>query len=112
MKSIANLKIEVKRLAAQGKNIAKLIQQSSGLTRYSFWQDKRSLGIETRYHLLAYGFLRGLSYERIEPRCRLGNEPRTYALYEVVQRFSDGLDRPTEEAARAWLQVQAVAKAA
>lgn len=49
----------------------------------------------TRECLLAYGYLRGMPYKRIEASCRPGNEPDSKAIAKIIKRFggdSSGLD--------------------
>ncbi len=64
---LISLKAKVKGLAEEGIRTRKFINASSGERKNYYWEMKRTLGVEARYHLLAYGLLRGLSYDQIEP---------------------------------------------
>jgi hypothetical protein len=64
---LISLKGKVKGLAEEGLRTRQFIKASKGERRDYYWDMKRSIGVEARYHLLAYGLLRGLSYEQIEP---------------------------------------------
>ena len=67
-------------LAAQGRRLRNRIQTTAGLERHALWNDKRAVGRQARAALLAYGFLRGVPYSRIEPHCRPGGRLRTVQL--------------------------------
>lgn len=105
MKAIAILKEEIKRLAEQGRVIVKDIHASSGLQRYALWNEKRMVGTEARYALLAYACLRGIPYERVEAPCRKGNEPSATRVFEVMTRALDEDVKAawSPEPVRAWL---------
>lgn len=66
-KQLLTLKAKVKGLATEGSRCRLFINATSKEKRSHHWDVKRSIGKEARYHLLAYGFLRGLSYETMEP---------------------------------------------
>lgn len=74
------LKSVIKALAAEGRALQQRIQQASGLERHALWDQKRCLGRRARAALLGYGFVRGVPYPRIEPRCHEGNRPQAAAL--------------------------------
>lgn len=61
------LKGKIKGLAEEGLRTRKFIKASKGERREYYWDMKRSIGIESRYHLLAYGLLRGVAYDKLEP---------------------------------------------
>ena len=75
-----DLKAKIKDWAAQGKALRGRIQASAGPERHALWNEKRAVGAEARVALLAYGFLRGVPYARIEPHCRPHGRPRVAAL--------------------------------
>lgn len=60
------LKSKIRGLELEGQKIRRKIEKSSGLDRFGWWNVKRELGSYTRAHLLAYGFLRGVPYEKME----------------------------------------------
>ncbi|KKN65752.1 hypothetical protein LCGC14_0478910 [marine sediment metagenome] len=64
---LISLKGKVKGLAKEGLRTRKFIKASRGDRRDYYWDMKRATGVEARYHLLAYGLLRGLTYDEIEP---------------------------------------------
>lgn len=47
-------------------------------------QRHRLLGIDIRHHLLAYAFLRGLPYQKVETTCRANHLPKPKAIYQIV----------------------------
>lgn len=61
------LKAKIKGLAEEGARCYKFIHDSSGEKRSRYRDIKRSIGREARYHLIAYGLLRGKDYNQIEP---------------------------------------------
>jgi hypothetical protein len=63
-----DLKNRIKILAEQGRTLQGKIQATAGPERHSLWNEKRAIGRKARVSLLAYGFLRGMAYRRIEPR--------------------------------------------
>lgn len=67
------LKAKIKGLAEGGCRCRKFINATSHKTRAHHWYEKRSIGREARYHLIAYGLLRGLEYDMIEPNSNKDN---------------------------------------
>jgi len=61
------LKAKIKGLATEGYRCRKFINANVKEKRAHHWDVKRSIGKEARYHLLAYGLLRGLAYDTMEP---------------------------------------------
>ena len=70
---LLTLKAKIKGLAEGGCRCRKFIESTSHETRARHWDEKRSIGLEARYHLLAYGLLRGLEYDVIEPNSNKDN---------------------------------------
>ncbi len=64
---LLTLKAKIKGLADGGARCRKFIGATSHKARDRHWNEKRSIGKEARYHLIAYGLLRGLEYDIIEP---------------------------------------------
>jgi hypothetical protein len=60
------LKSKIRGLEAESAWIRRRINKTSGPRRNEYWQMKRELGLKTRAYLVAYGLLRGTSYEKIE----------------------------------------------
>ena len=63
---LLTLKAKIKGLAASGLKTRELINKSTGKKRDGHWNIKRLIGQETRYHLIAYGLIRGKNYNQIE----------------------------------------------
>lgn len=61
------LKAFIKGLAEEGSRTRRFINKSVKERKDYYWNQKRNIGEEARYHLIAYGLLRGISYEKIEP---------------------------------------------
>jgi hypothetical protein len=64
------LKEKCKILAEKGTECRKEINSSSGLERYGAWNKKRSIGLDSRVHLIAYCLLRGKEYCKMESKTR------------------------------------------
>jgi hypothetical protein len=64
---LLTLKAKIKGLAAEGSRTRCILQTKKGESRDHYWNLKRSIGREARYHLIAYGLLRGKLYSNIEP---------------------------------------------
>jgi hypothetical protein len=64
---LLTLKAKIKGLAAEGGRTRGILQTKTGEARDHYWNLKRSIGKEARYHLIAYGLLRGKDYSQIEP---------------------------------------------
>lgn len=91
------LKAKIKGLAEGGRRCRKFINVTSHKTRYYHWDDKRSIGREARYHLIAYGLLRGLEYDVIEPNSNKDNL-KSYLfdfdyLAQIIQHYCPWNDR-------------------
>lgn len=91
------LKGKVKGLAEEGLRTRQFIKASKGERREYYWDIKRSIGLEARYHLLAYGLLRGVSYDKIEPNSNKYNLIwLDYGyLTQICQRHCSGLHLST-----------------
>lgn len=46
---------------------------------------KHVIGVNTRHHLLAYAFLRGIPYRKVEPKCGEFNGPWANEIFKVVE---------------------------
>lgn len=91
------LKAKIKGLAEGGYRCRKFISATSHEARARHWDEKRSIGAEARYHLIAYGLLRGLAYDVIEPnsnKCMI--EPHLFDynyLAQIIQHHCRYRDR-------------------
>lgn len=80
---LISLKAKIKGLAAEGRRThSEFIANSKGDKRTAYWNLKRSIGVEARYHLIAYGLLRGLPYSLIEPNS--GKKSEYFFNYEYI----------------------------
>ena len=82
---LISLKAKIKGLAAEGRRTRDFIARSKGNERYANWNVKRSIGVEARYHLIAYGLLRGLPYSIIEPNS--GKKSEYFFNYEYIAQI-------------------------
>lgn len=99
--AILQLKKFVCTCALAGAVAAKRIPESTGMTRWCEWEEKRQLGIPTRHALLAYAFARGRPYASLEAKVREGNGPSAHRVEALLQEA--GL--PFEAGAvEAWLR--------
>ena len=78
------IQAELRQREAESRAIRKQIHESSGLDRWNFWNDKRELGSNTRYVLLAYAFLRGMPYAVCEIKCEYANRPAPHSLQNFL----------------------------
>lgn len=86
------LRGKIRGLQAAGETIHHRIKKCSGLFRNNLWNEKRCLGSYNRAHLVAYGILRGVPYDRIE-RCAPLNKPNPQMIFELVQLHGDWKQR-------------------
>lgn len=107
MKTIEAVKGAVKNNVAESLEIRKRIHASEGKEKSNFWQNKRGVGVDTRYLLLTYACLRGRPYSQIEQKVHPGNEPSPRGIVETVCRFLPKEDPErtlwTKERVKAWL---------
>lgn len=68
---------------AGGKDLRKKIQNTSHQERYDAWNEKRAYGLDTRWILLAYGFVKGIPYKAIEAKTGERNEAYAFAICEA-----------------------------
>ena len=88
--AISSTREGIKVNETESREIRKKIHASKGKERWDLWIDKRELGDQTRYMLLAYAFLRGVPYQIVEQKCGVGNEPSRCALHaHIFMRFAN-----------------------
>ena len=78
------LRAKIRGFNAVGVTIARRIKNASCYKRNVLWLEKRTLGKHAREHLIAYGLLRGIPYERIE-RCAKENRPNAAYVFEIIK---------------------------
>lgn len=72
-------------LSAQSRRAhRRMIQAKSNESIHALANRKRQIGIDARHHLLAYAFMRGLSYSSIEKSCRSDNKPSPDYIFKIV----------------------------
>jgi len=49
---------------------------------------KHVVGIDIRHHLLAYAFLRGKPYRKVEAKCSEFNKPYPYLIFKVIEQHA------------------------
>lgn len=82
------LRAKVRGFQAAGISIHRKIVKSSGLKRNFLWQQKRALGDWNRIHLIAYGLLRDIPYEKIE-KCAKVNQPYVQSVFDVMSMHAN-----------------------
>ncbi len=78
------LRAKIRGLQLEGASIHCRIRKARGPKRDALWREKRRLGCYSREHLIAYGLLRGISYERIE-RCAKENRPNVASVLALMK---------------------------
>lgn len=78
------LRAKIRGFHAAGSTISARIKKAEKEKKSRLWEAKRCLGIHSRYHLVAYGILRGIPYEQIE-KCALNNQLDPKRLLEIIQ---------------------------
>lgn len=86
-------------------SLRKRINRLKGERRHEGQLTKREFGTQTRLCLLAYGFLRGISYRQIEGKCCEGNQPGPYQILNTIHEniYSWQRKEITLEHVRVWL---------
>jgi hypothetical protein len=77
------LRAKIRGFQSAGESIRHRIKKTKGLKRHTLWVEKRDLGSYNREHLIAYGLLKGVPYERIE-RCAENNGPDAKKVFELM----------------------------
>jgi hypothetical protein len=77
------LRAKVRGFQATGATITSRISKSEKERKNRLWDEKRRLGVHCRYHLVAYGLLRGVPYDQIE-RCAPNNKLDPQRVLEIV----------------------------
>jgi hypothetical protein len=76
-------------LAAQAKTTRTRIKNAK--TEQRVWQlayRKHVVGIDIRHHLLAYAFLRGTPYRKVEGKCAVFNKPYAHLILKVIEQHA------------------------
>jgi len=78
------LRAKIRGFHVAGSTISARISKAKGKRRERLWRLKHELGTHARYHLIAYGLLRGKAYDQIE-RCAPNNRPNPQAVLAIMQ---------------------------
>lgn len=100
------LKVKIKSLAEEAKIIRKEEKKARSWSYKKMLQDHRK-GIvreEARHTHLAYGFIRGKSYAKIE-HCRFDNQPNWDKVTKMVNKYCCHIDYPQD-----WSNMEAYRK--
>ena len=72
-----------------------------------FKDAKYIVGLDVRHHLLAYAYLRGISYKILEKKCRVEHKPNAAAILQIVSAHAPSWEvkngKWTLEMVVAWL---------
>ena len=79
------LKSKVCGLEHSSHKFRRRIAKSKGDRKWKLQFRKAVLGSFTREHLIAYGLLRGVPYEKIEGKCATGNEPNVFRVSDIIR---------------------------
>ena len=83
---LIHLKIKIKSLVDESKNIRKEANKTSGMAKWNLNHHRKTVvRSHTRDNLLAYGLLRGVPYEVIEKKC--SNLPSFKAVAKHAKQF-------------------------
>lgn len=77
------LRAKVRGFHVTGTTLQSRISKATGAKKSRLWELKHRLGNQARYHLVAYGLLRGVPYDRIE-RCDPNNKLNPEKLLEIM----------------------------
>ena len=93
---IRHLRVKIKSLAAEARIIRAEEVRTHGVERRSLYEHRIGVVREAaRNALLAYAFLRGLEYHRIERKCLV--EPEWEQVSKLAERFGAVWDLDKEE---------------
>jgi hypothetical protein len=77
------LRAKIRGFQATGATISSRITKSEKDRKNRLWNQKRSLGVHCRAHLVAYGLLRGVPYHQIE-QCAPNNKLSPQVVLDIV----------------------------
>jgi hypothetical protein len=76
---------KIKGLANESKRTRKLLLKSKSEEKvHRFDCTRRVIGLDIRHHLLAYAFMRGTPYHKLERTCREDNRPNPTTIHKIV----------------------------
>lgn len=80
---LQTLRAKIRGFHAAGSTISTRISRAHKERKSKLWELKRELGVHCRYHLIAYGILRGVPYHQIE-KCAKTNQPNHQRLLNIL----------------------------
>lgn len=97
------LRAKIRGFHAAGSTVSRRISKSEKERRHRLWQLKRQLGDDCRHHLIAYGYLRGVPYDRIET-CSERNLPDLRRLVALVNEHAISRQEASDDTLMGYLQ--------
>lgn len=77
---------KIKGLAVESRTArARILKAKKQEAVWNLASRKYVLGIDIRHHLLAYAFLRGINYKKVEPSCAKDNLPNAGSVFKIVE---------------------------
>jgi hypothetical protein len=98
------IRAELRQREQESRAIRKQINESSGMARWAFWEEKRNYGGATRDLLLAYAFLRGMPYRVCEPKTSEDYSRFAPAIQCCLSAHGHEFEK---EAIKAWFETEA-----
>lgn len=92
-------------LAAESKRTRqRLLKSKSDKVLWKLSYRKYIVGLDIRHHLLAYAFLRGTPYHKLEQRCRPEALPKSDAILQIVMEHAPFRVNVDLEKINAWIK--------
>lgn len=105
------LKAKIRGLSQAAAKSRELIKKTTGPTKDGHWHTKRAIGVETRLHILASAYLRGIPYREVERNTDdMQNPVDPSKIAKIVTEHGYVFSPVTTEKVRAWLQKPATEK--
>ena len=76
---------KIRGLSEESKKARTRIKKVATEKKWPIAYRKHIIGITTRHHLLAYAFLRGIPYRKVEAKCGVFNNPSAHEIFKVVE---------------------------
>lgn len=100
---LRHLKIKIKNLADESRTIREEEAQTSGQEKWNLQHHRKTVvRSAARRNLLAYGYLRGIPYKKMEPKtCNDSQEMEV--IFKAVEKIAVRFGGEGEEPFREWL---------
>lgn len=77
---------KIKGLSSESRKARNLILKSNfDPKKWELAYRKYIVGIDIRHHLLAYAFLKGKPYSKLEQNCRQDNKPSIELIFKIIE---------------------------